>query len=385
MKCGIGRSTLSRWECGASQPHLRDLEAVLNVLGLSEHERIPFEPFLKQHKIVDPQATARRRLLRAARLRNGLSLGDAASRVGVSKATLSRWETGDRRPDRTRLAAAAEAVGATSSEICAIANPGNLFEATDKRLETLQVQVRDLRCGIPRGCTRARDLDFIGLDAAIAEDSSPDAKRLRLELRAAYVEWLGWWYRDAEAGGYAAKLLPSLRKEPSSVVWGRLLRACANYATEFRRDPEMGIQLLSDASEALRGVQSEGFVRRELAGLYLNIGDRKAAREELKRARDAGAGEEDLPIHLYCCAMVEATIWSEDGQHDLAIASLPQSEVQDPYLNSSSAIGRSRILIRAGETDRARAIIEASKREADALGLPHFSNSLSKHLQFELL
>ena len=378
---GVGRSTLSRWETGAARPDKNTLEALLSSLNLSAEERLMCAPFLVERRQPDPQSSARRRLLRAARLRNRLSLSQAAAKIGVSKAALSRWETGERHPGKSRLAEAAEKVGATPCEVLAIASPGLLLGPVIEGLANLDLQVQELRRAIPQSFSATKDLEFLRLDAVIAQRPGPDAKRLRLELRAAYVEWLGWWYRDAEAGSYATRLLPALRKDPTSDVWGRVLRAYANFTSEFRSDPEAGIELLSEACKSLRGGPSEGFVRRELAGLFMGAGDWSAAHEQLQRARDSWSGEEDPAVHAYCCSMIEAELWSSRGDHDRATSCLPTGCVHDPYLSCASAIGRSRILSRAGDGVGARKIVSEAMLEAETERLTHFWAALAKHLR----
>jgi transcriptional regulator with XRE-family HTH domain len=300
--------------------------------------------------------------------------------VGVSKATLSRWESGDRWPGHERLAEAAKAVGATDREVIAIKSEGPMLADVERTPAAIQEQIRILRDSIPIGTSKARDIEFIGLDARIANREGGDARRMRLELRSAYVEWLGWWYRDTEAGALAVKLLPALQRDPNSSVWGRILRACANYASEYKNDPEAAIDLLTEASAHLKGAPSEGFVLRELAGLMAGLGETCRSRDMIQRAREATNGEEKPEIHLYCCSMIEAVTWSADGRHDQAIQSLPDYAVIDPYLRQASAIGRAEVFRQAGFEDDARAQLETAVAEALSKGLNHFAAGLNKRL-----
>src|SRR5437016_2875076 len=105
---GIGRVTLNRWETGVHQPRLPELEALLGALRA--------DPQRKRQALAlmdAPRARKRTRaliaqigeragigpmpnggdLLRAMRMRRGLSREAAAERIGVSTRTLRRWET----------------------------------------------------------------------------------------------------------------------------------------------------------------------------------------------------------------------------------------------------------------------------------------------------
>jgi len=66
-------------------------------------------------------------LLRALRLRSGLTQVELAQRIGVAQSTLARWERGDRWPSATELHEICFAVGATGPEVATLTcNPSSL-------------------------------------------------------------------------------------------------------------------------------------------------------------------------------------------------------------------------------------------------------------------
>lgn len=100
-----GGERVSRWELGTSAPRpevLRRFASVLNVELAELLESVDEVPDL-----------------RGLRRRVGLSLGELAMRVHVSKATLSRWESGQvrRTPDKTALTLLAESLGVLMDEV----------------------------------------------------------------------------------------------------------------------------------------------------------------------------------------------------------------------------------------------------------------------------
>lgn len=66
------------------------------------------------------------RRLRRLRKENGLSQGDLADRIGVSKPTVWAWEHGRARPQDTRLKGIADALGTTIEELDGLPRTDNL-------------------------------------------------------------------------------------------------------------------------------------------------------------------------------------------------------------------------------------------------------------------
>lgn len=55
-------------------------------------------------------------LLRSLRQRAGLSVVEAAARIGVTRATVYAWESGDKEPEKDNLSALARVYEATEEE-----------------------------------------------------------------------------------------------------------------------------------------------------------------------------------------------------------------------------------------------------------------------------
>jgi transcriptional regulator with XRE-family HTH domain len=129
----VGKATISRWENGESQPAIPVLDAVLKTL------EVPVERYEQAYALIGAprgvralRATEDRLrgeftelgigtltpgdLIRAMRLRSGLKSYQLAERLGVSRAAISLWERGERKPDVELLDRIAEALGATPCE-----------------------------------------------------------------------------------------------------------------------------------------------------------------------------------------------------------------------------------------------------------------------------
>src|SRR5438128_27725 len=112
QKAGVGRVTLNRWETGAQKPRVKELESLLSALAASPTQRrkaLALEERLPQVERVAVIRAAEQQglgpmphrgdLLRAMRLRRGLSLEAVAERLGVTTRTLRRWESAEVWPE----------------------------------------------------------------------------------------------------------------------------------------------------------------------------------------------------------------------------------------------------------------------------------------------
>ncbi len=106
-RAGLHRTTLHRWEKGQAQPRLSELAALLSALEVSEPQKrsalslmdAPRAARMVWQEVMQIAAQTGVSamphggdLLRAIRMRQGLSLEEAARPVGVTGGTLRRWE-----------------------------------------------------------------------------------------------------------------------------------------------------------------------------------------------------------------------------------------------------------------------------------------------------
>lgn len=128
---GVHASTLSRWESGARQPCVPELESVLDALQVSPEQRVTLMAALRPPRAARrlsqivpavglPAPPATGDLLRALRQRSGLTQEQVAAAVGVSRTVLTRWERGERVPDAEERQALCFHLGAREAEIVAI-------------------------------------------------------------------------------------------------------------------------------------------------------------------------------------------------------------------------------------------------------------------------
>ncbi len=225
---GVAQPTLTRWEQGRFAPRLPELEAVLAALSASRSQRQTVLESLhvpralarladeKQEDPADWRAVAGARpsngdLLRALRHRTGRMLDDVAQCVGVSTATLSRWERSDSWPDAAHLHALCYTLNAQEAEMVTLTRGRYLFTAEPTTLESLDseavaAQLDALHRDIVSP-SAMQDLRYLALEAALWPHLDRDATALpflylTVSSRAGY---LSAWNRLAESGAAARR------------------------------------------------------------------------------------------------------------------------------------------------------------------------------------
>jgi transcriptional regulator with XRE-family HTH domain len=154
-RAGLHKSTLSRWESGKSVPYALELTRVMDALSLSASQRqacwqgldAPRAMTVAQNSAGAGTApVSSGELLRALRVRSGVSQGDAARASGVTQSMVSRWESGECWPEGDKLHALCFSLGATAEELIFLTTRGwqqheplsNDKEALDRVLDYLE-------------------------------------------------------------------------------------------------------------------------------------------------------------------------------------------------------------------------------------------------------
>ncbi|WP_309717875.1 helix-turn-helix transcriptional regulator [Armatimonas sp.] len=122
---GIGKTTLENWQSGRTLPSAPELETLISVLNLSS-----FDQRLLRRSIGLPRAIVclpegerpplTGGLLRAMRLRRGLTQSEVARRLAVRQGTLAKWEKSDDWPEADKLSLLCLLLGASHQETEAI-------------------------------------------------------------------------------------------------------------------------------------------------------------------------------------------------------------------------------------------------------------------------
>src|SRR5262245_24127797 len=225
---GVGKSTLSGWETGASQPCIPELTRVLEALELPPDRRqlalslVDAPRGVRGLRAALPREAASEtalrvpvagHLLRTMRRRRHLSLDQVARRLRVRPSTISRWETGESAPADGRLEDLLDLLGAHSAERSVLAGSRRILASVENGtvlpLKELARQLDALSLRMGRGDQTLTDLEFLRWEARLWPLllGSPAARMLLADAWSRYAEWLAREGRLPEAGEYAGRAL----------------------------------------------------------------------------------------------------------------------------------------------------------------------------------
>ena len=275
---GIARSTLVRWESGKTLPRTLELESVLNVLDVAGAQRQPFFDAIPCTRFVTYQADSGvlhqsgspHQLLRAMRLRQGMSQQEVSAHLGVSNAAVSQWERGESWPSSDHLHSLCFFLAAAPEEVMALSRgPARLGMRTDLSVESFSDHV----LGGKRPLLRSTPNPLLDLEAiSLESEASLLARRETLpgtghevlgEIRATYSQALLMWGRATEAKRSVRRALDVPRGSEANWYFYRakVVEAQAAMATgnTFGRRQIGSLRSLLDAPET---------VSRPIAGSY---------------------------------------------------------------------------------------------------------------------
>ena len=236
-RAGVSRRSLTRWETGGARPHLEELQRVLSALGVSAQER---EVLL--NKLGTPAAIKALHhqdedafpfplphqgdLLRALRLRLGLRQDDVATKLGVSQATLARWESGRVWPTESMLHQICFQLQAQEEELLALSKgPCSLAErgAAPVELEVLELRLNAIERKLHEPSYYGLgDLLYLSLEAQVLPqlERSQQARFLLVKTLLSHAKYLSERCQPIEAGRTAVQALNLMPRQGDA--WNNL-------------------------------------------------------------------------------------------------------------------------------------------------------------------
>ena len=225
---GLHRSTLYRWEQGNALPRLSELDALLTALRADPNQKRQAllrldaprakkyvrEEIVRigEHQGIGPMPNGGD-LLRSLRMRQGLSLDEAASRLQVTSGTLRRWEKMEVWPALEQLHRICYTLGAREEEVIALTvgrfaqtwgeKENVQIESLQQRFEALCLSRYDLmQSGL-------MDLSLLTLEAQLWPLAARSAagRRLLAQVYTQHAHVLSDQERFAEMGQYADRAL----------------------------------------------------------------------------------------------------------------------------------------------------------------------------------
>jgi transcriptional regulator with XRE-family HTH domain len=398
-RAAVAKSTLSRWEAGAFQPRLPELEAVLRALGALPAQReqaiarvqAPRAVGALRQELAGGAGTAADEpgllpaggdLLRAMRHRRGLSQGRVAAHLRVRTSTVSFWEQSKTVPPAERLGALCDLLGAQPEERAVLMDGGRFLvpplQETPNTLDRLEQALQTLRNEVYAGESRAIDLRFLILKSELAA-LAPRRRSARLLLTRVlghYAEWLSWGNRLREAFRSADQVVEILRQERSLSPTARALPLAVHVLAGVTRgmgrpdSAAQAVELLRSWHSAGHDPGWESFLYREMADHAVDAGAVETALDFSRRAQSAAERTEDARA-IRTSQKVQIRILIRASRYQEALALLPPDEDKVPLNGLFEALERAGVLLGLEEWDDAQRWVARAYELIAAYGYSH--------------
>ncbi|MES2465528.1 MAG: helix-turn-helix transcriptional regulator [Armatimonadota bacterium] len=287
---GIARTTLNRWEIGTYKPRLPELDAVFTAIEPTPAQRkeamaLLEAPRAQTQVLADIKRVgaesgigampAGNDLLRAMRLRRGLSLDELAMRLGVTSRTLRFWEKGEVWPSDTQIQSLCYVLKAHEAEMIALTCGRRtlLSSAGEMRVGDIERQLASLVANTYYSAALG-DLRFLTLEAhawrfAVKQASG---RRLLANVYAQHASFLSVQNRFAESATVAARaleLLPAKGSRDSFWMYAGIAAARADVYRGATPSPKRGIEKLRHWLPLAPQPEFEAWILSDMAQYYV--------------------------------------------------------------------------------------------------------------------
>lgn len=289
-KAGLHRATLHRWEKDQAQPRLSELTALFSALEASESQKQSALRLMDAPRAIRKvwqevrqiaEQTGMRAmphggdLLRAMRMRRGMSLEEASHHVGVTGGTLRRWEKMEVWPTHEQLHRLCFALQAHNQEIIAL-TVGRFSQRPHIEKTSLNAiyerfrQQEEAMEKSPSGYDPLYELTYLQMEAdawPLALQSAA-GKQMLIELYAHHAQQLSTEERLTEAGSVAERALElmagSLKMKQFWLYPVIVSARSAVFRTESPA-PERGLEILRPWLKEERWLEMHGWMLADMA------------------------------------------------------------------------------------------------------------------------
>ena len=246
LRAGLGTRTIGRWETGQRLPRIPELEAALTALRATAQERLRLLSHITaargQRAAASPAAESAGAwadsgdLLRAIRMRQGMTQEQAAVKIGVRRATILDWEKGNHALSGELLEEFCAAFGVFPEEKEALRS-GHLLLADGRRewtLEQCEAQTVALHKAANFGGSSLIDLQALTLRRQLRMQTAYPKKVLRLQIsvKLYHAYWLQLHNRKVESETAMRSAMTCMRGEGKpSLDWAGVLNMASSRTT----------------------------------------------------------------------------------------------------------------------------------------------------------
>lgn len=384
LRAGVAASTLSRWESGKRSPSIPELEATLAALNVGEAERSEIL------RCVDaPRALRRLRggdepsaglpvggdLLRAMRVRQGLTQAQTARAVGATQSQIAKWEKSEAWPDTERLHALSFALGAQAEEVAALTT--GRYRLAGESGSPDHGQEAWMACAnhaLHTAPAPLLDLTFLSLESRLWDLRAQPFALPVLGVAYAYHARAHLFFRRPERSAVWAHRALAIARETKQLPkdWGAAVVAAAAAAAEGGRRTDLGraIAILEEWLPAIPHFSFRAWIMSDLAEYHARMGEADAAvRISLDAVREARPD----PIETVYRRRDHARLLARVGRHSEALEWIDATETVEP--EGDDAFARHCLLkaesLRALGSESAALFLERARARIQARNLDY--------------
>jgi transcriptional regulator with XRE-family HTH domain len=354
----ISRVTLNRWENNQQQPRVADLELLLGALSARQEQRQqalallgtpPAQAQIRsilvqvgqhqvgQQKDIGPLSHGGD-LLRAMRMRCGLSKEETAQRVGVTTRTLRRWEKAEVWPSPTHLQTLCYVLHARTEEMVALSTSQLSPQSGDGNasLDDLVERGNALCHDTERMPEEAlKELHFLTLEAQawpLAARSEAGVQFLA-KLYSYHAHLLSCYDRFSEIGYYAHLALDLCPPEGTPSGFQTITGIAAARAAVFsggRHTPEQGLKMLKYWLNAAPWFDFQAWILSDMAKYLAQAGYGESSLSLARQAKKISERCHPIELANRELDMAQIMIWNGQAAQALPLIHRHRQELA-PY------------------------------------------------------
>lgn len=397
LKAGVSKATLSQWETGARLPRAVELDAVLTALNATTAERTRIfacldapraQRYLRQQNALPGVGAPplRGELLRALRLRAGWTQEQTAHALGVNKATIARWERGERQISMEQTQHWCYFLGAREEELVALTTSAWGEPLVDEGATWTQAEPllrQRFESVIISRSPGLEDLQYVLLRRdvwrwAATQPEAQDLLAQTLLFQAQFASNNARWSETQELTQRAIAVLPNPKLRPALVLRAAILKAAT--AVYVNRQPvwARGVDLLQAWRERSRLPEFTAWILSDMAKYALRAGDADSGLTWAREAYELAAHEAE-PIEVYLRRYDYGKLMVQAGRAEEALRVLPAPAIGFPNNRVDIMLAHADAYRRMSERSHAQAwlsqayalinihALAAQRVEADAL------------------
>ncbi|MBC8142636.1 MAG: helix-turn-helix domain-containing protein [Armatimonadetes bacterium] len=374
---GIHKTTLYRWESGATVPRLPELSHVLDALGVSAqtraqcHERVLAPRAVQWLKSQDAGVLTVGDLLRALRLRSGLTQSEAARRSGVRQSLLTQWENGLTLPGGAGLHALCFALGGSGSEAAYLTTRATGYRApVPRNRDTIFDAMEDV---IWSDLSPDKDLSFLSLAAQMGSLY----EKQRVELRdvaavwARHAQWLRGNGTDRASAFRIARRALTVAQNDTAPLSPHVFTALYTLHGVSSGNPiEANIAALYNIRDKVAGLPQKAWLESLLSANMAYLAPEAAVsltRKSVQTAQEGGAAAEVLFRQSDLCHLLLRLDRLSEAQSVLETMTPPNKEQR--YQRVSLLLAMAELMARQGNRIGAEIQLAEVETQIKAHGL----------------